>query len=461
MNYADTADGSLKRSQTAYSRTRIKDLNAVIAAPYKLTTRTYSGGVTTAVYRNEISVPQTEVMADVVTPNFRELSRKGVIVTSPMQHVTRTWSATPFTQTVDVYDRPSAGFNYTVTSTGAVPSLDWGLAGFGNIAVPDSQSSWDEALQKAYAELNGRCMQLLVEIAEARKTLDLIRDGCERTIRLASAPSMVRRLTAKQVRSLRKTRKVPPEKVLRQWGRKTAGLAKGSSSTWLKWRYGVQPLVYGVQDAQKALIELINQKANQLQTGRGTSSWEFSNKVLTPGQNLNQWITGCTQGWVKSFLLTKTVRYRAGVVAKQGISANRTVGTDLLSVPSAVYELIPYSWMVDWFVNIGTWLDSLAIVPHQTILGSWVVMDEVTVYSYHVDVYPVSFAVGSGSSAKRASASGGSTHEVSTHVNKVRTVNIGRPILPSLRAEELSLTHVLDALAVVLGRGAKVIGARI
>jgi hypothetical protein len=113
-------------------------------------------------------------------------------------------------------------------------------------------------------------------------------------------------------------------------------------------QYGWLPLLSDVEGSMKAF--------HLLSSGPRSMTWKASRKgllLITEGS-----------GSPTNFLspvenrTMKTIRY----TATENISAARSLGlTDPLSI---AWELIPYSFVVDWFIPIGSYLENLNMIPN-------------------------------------------------------------------------------------------------
>lgn len=142
--------------------------------------------------------------------------------------------------------------------------------------------------------------------------------------------------------------------------------AQALGNAWLLYRYGYKPLVSDIEAILKALKKT---QGLILETTRGASSVTFATG------------TSATQSYAGTFsftgLLTRTqtvnVRamslnhYEAGLADLLGLGAK-----NLLTVP---WELIPYSFVVDWFVNVGDFLGSIMPTFGVSSVGSCLVTD--------------------------------------------------------------------------------------
>lgn len=127
-------------------------------------------------------------------------------------------------------------------------------------------------------------------------------------------------------------------------GRSVKAAYKEISNLWMEYRYGIMPIVYSVQDA----LKLLDKQKAIYRTERGKrviELSEFSPSVPSETcfyENLNGTITirgtGKAMGSVE-----------AALRAFDQISINPF---------KTAWELIPYSFVVDWFVNVGDFIDA-------------------------------------------------------------------------------------------------------
>lgn len=121
------------------------------------------------------------------------------------------------------------------------------------------------------------------------------------------------------------------------------------SNLYLVGRYGVGPLLHDLESAAKFLY---GRKNHMRETARGTATFQ---KVSSPAVTLFPDTYGShTVTAQKS--VTWTVRY--GVLYEPGLlSGAAKLG---LSRPlSTAWELMPWSFVVDWLLDVGSWLDAI------------------------------------------------------------------------------------------------------
>jgi hypothetical protein len=109
-------------------------------------------------------------------------------------------------------------------------------------------------------------------------------------------------------------------------------------------------------------------------------------------------------------------------------------------IPSLLWELTPWSFVVDWFANVGTWLQAVVPDPSISIRGNWVTVIRTTEVKYSSGTliephsHPVSMSTGmyGGSSIR--------LHEVHRYANQPL------PTTPVLMGKALSVLQKADAL---------------
>lgn len=261
---------------------------------------------------------------------------------------------------------------------------------------------------------------------------ELLRDFTQ-TVRMLKRPfsgaqDLLKRMTAYRNKRLGKT---------------AASAAKATSNTWLEFRYGWQPLIMDGQATINAAHERRSRALGKRLVFRSSES--VTQKGGTTF-NLKPLVGTFTWPCTGSVQCEEKRTASAGVIAQfdpERVSdeVSRFAGMRASDIPSTIWELTPYSFVVDWFTNAGTWLRAVTPVPGVSILGNWVstVTDfsricSGTIYLYHAGP-PAGTLVGS---------AGGATERSKT---LRRICNVPLSSTPVLLRKPLSATHAVDALA--------------
>jgi hypothetical protein len=298
---------------------------------------------------------QLESFNDFSIPGYKARSSKGEVFNQPMNaNVCR--SVTPKGQWQFNYiDGPGLGTNkytgsdlwfFSVPYSGN-PNWSFGPGGarFFESEVPgldSDQKLIDLAAIQAKANVVKADAQALVMIAELNKVVDMLAQSSTRA--------------ANGLRLLLQGR--PKQAILKTLGytRRTGSSAfrassKTAAARWLEIQYGWLPLIYDVQGALKALGTVQKPRF----TARGFAN--TSKALITTGSSNYFGISGLAINWALNQNLEK--RVRAFILYEVDARSFISQKLGLLQLPGSAWELVPWSFVVDWFVNIGSWLDAL------------------------------------------------------------------------------------------------------
>lgn len=278
-------------------------------------------------------------------------------------------------------------------------------------AFPSVPAVEDYLLTNSYAKAYEAKQQVLTTLGELPETLDMFNKPLQQLRR--------------PLKELVPKRPLNPIKAL-----------KFASDAWLTARYGIMPLL-GEIDGYR---ELYNKKSTfepgLIRNASGRSIPLSSTR--TEGVRLSD--TGYYFSYVEGS--STTIHQSALVYAKKNGSVAAALGLDARGVALALYELTPYSFVLDWFVDVGTWLAASLPSPDVNIVSNctsakaevtdWVHTTDVGVYPNVVETYPRT-PVGSTATCKR--------------VAYYRSISSVLPSLPEVNFNFSALSRQLDSLS--------------
>jgi hypothetical protein len=290
-----------------------------------------------------------ERMSDIVIPDYKARVSRGEIFFNEMQFVRReNYLTTPGQgaefksiptyvcggNTVNVstrYDGPWAARIFC-NSFGQGNGL---LSTYKLISDVDVNSMYQEVSTKCLSKRGESSSNLFESIAEIRSTLGLMRRPFNSFNKMLSKAS-----------SLRKR-------------------GVGASEAWLQTRYGVMPIIRDIGTISEGLKKKIGY---QRQTTRSTG-------VLNRFSQLDGVISASPNPiYPYRKIMSDTNSCRAMSLDEYVVEASDNIGLATKGLITLPWELIPYSFVADWFVNFGDYLKALVPLPSIKSLGSCIVV---------------------------------------------------------------------------------------
>lgn len=322
--------------------------NAKTSSP--LTTVNYDGTTNSSTSNLSWNYPvgTFKSISDRVTPNFRQRIARGEVINNPYSTFEETaklsLSSRSYTQAIPQGGNPPAyknGYSASWTNSNICLSVRGGPLGH-------IKSTYNVAYLKtlagtqAHANIDAATFEGGVFVAELNETLRFLRNP------LKNWGDFLKEVKTSKNKS--------------RFGRGKT-VADFIGSNWLGYRYAVRPLVSDIQDVIKAVEDSVK-KHPVRRTARGSASFteNLSTYVVRPASE-GQEFTYQTQ-------TTHMHSVRAGVLYETYRSPD-TFGLALHDVPISLWEAVRFSFILDWFANIGPWIEAITPVGGVRILTSW------------------------------------------------------------------------------------------
>jgi hypothetical protein len=323
-------------------------------------------------------------------------------------------------------DSYSLGPNGTYRATffsNALPGVIWAGENQGDIGltndqenlsprIPQFSTTFVDNLARAafYKKLHqvGRQFQGYVFLGELRETLHLLRHPTQ----------TLHNLCSDFLGTLRKRKRANPR-----------GWLNGLGSLWLEQSFGWNPLMADIRDAISA-YDRFTQPSQTVRISAG------SRKTYDCGQDPDPWKVGVSRpvcgglNWLKKLSNrseTHVVRYKGALRAR--VECPRWGDYSLFGfnpqefIPAA-WELLPWSFLVDYFTNIGDILDATITSERDVTYVNKSIITYMTDYRVW-EMNAKASALGLGATWQVATSTGGSVTSLLKRKEVTRTVDVG------------------------------------
>lgn len=312
------------------------------------------------------STGETVSTLDVVTPNFRKRIASGEILMNPFTRVRQTGISV-------------AGSACSVRATAAT---NCGNGQYMNTTISWSSNHADRFYNRAIGGSTWTCttqcilnpIQLISDVdkmhliseAATRCRSERGRSDQNSWEALAESDKALEALTgvfkssAKALRSFKKG--------------DFLAFQRNAAEGYLVWRYGLKPLISDVNGIISGWSKAL---------GKRRKTTRVSEKIQKSAVNTVQW-NDSTIFTVFQQNLEDKINVRVTSIDDMTVSRLVAIGLsskDLITLP---WELVRYSFVVDWFVNVGDFIGSLVPAFEATQLGACTVIKRELCHSYNV-----------------------------------------------------------------------------
>lgn len=290
----------------------------------------------------------TKAFQDVLTPNYSHLRKQGAIILNPMSLLKEDCKASD-TELLEFNYGPSwgnalisgdvMGFIITQIMTGGGTRFDFNV-----------QSGLDMALIKAYAKMNESPLLSGEILSDLSRTVSMLKRP------FGKARELIGKIANARKRYLKRT---------------SHNAQQASASAWLEYRYGWVPIMMDCVEITRQADKIIRQQSNYgLRVARATvvNSGKYSEPYSV--QLLGAYNCTGSKECEGKVTANAGVLYRFKPISIPG-QITQALGIQVRDIPATVWEVIPFSFVIDWFVNVGPWLQALAPRPDIDVLGNW------------------------------------------------------------------------------------------
>lgn len=225
----------------------------------------------------------------------------------------------------------------TQPSSKQVWSWDGAMVGAANINANADQGLKDLALTRLKNRINGYVGQtsLMPPLAEAREIHGLVREVNGYGLKMLKDLLLIKRTHGKSA-------------------------LKHAGQVWLFFGFGVKPLINDIAKAAMSIQDYMSRTDRSVRvSGTASKDWVSSfidGSNVIPCSGVNLYVSTISRHQL-------SYRYSGAVDITVRSSASYNVldqlGLEFGQLPATLWELTPYSWVVDYFTTVGPWLDDV------------------------------------------------------------------------------------------------------
>lgn len=362
----------------------------------------------------------TAYFNDYVTPGFDRKSAQGQIINNPLssRKTTLEVSNDPWQNYLGpTYSGgkpdPASGWldSGTMLGTNLCPS-------FLPLPFVNVNRLIQLASAQARSNVDASKATALVTIAEAQKTYASVQAILQRAISIARA---IRKADLAFLAGQLKPKEI--------------------EDRYMEYRYAIRPLVADLNNVCKAWNESRHSRTRLTARGRAQDSGSVSDAFIDTTRFGSTDLTCSRQSNIN-------VEVRCGILYDVDTSALSKLQTwGGMDIASSAWELVPFSFIIDWFCNVGTVVSAWQPKPFARELASWTtVTTTVTQTSRVTGVSPRPNVIANQESRGRTSSGSGCVTQ--TYVDKVRSPGLPKVNYPQVDIN-LDFFKILDLVSIL------------
>lgn len=310
---------------------------------------------------------------------------------------------------------------------------DFGSQVMGMVSIPDNLS--DAAIA---SEMDAALIEAFAKITKDQVMSSEILLGLGTTVNMLRSPFSQSRELFSRMAKCAKLR----------YGKTTESVARANASAWLEYRYGVLPLYLDINQSIKTFGRLYQRLERRRTVVRAAKRVESN--VTIPFEQLELPVVnniGFQFYASGSALSRRSAVVSSGVVYEvklrnlaEEIAAQFGLGTS--AVLPGLWEQVPFSFVADWYFGIGDWLAANNLPPGVSVKGNWL-----SVKRDYDDTYIIDDLSTWSAGIQRHGTGGAASKRVES---LIRRTNVELPTLPVVTQRWATITHALDAAALLL-----------
>lgn len=342
------------KPKAAYSRLRSRGEFAPASLIQEKAVAGLTGGETWVANRGYCNpTGEVEVMSDVVVPGFNRRVADGEILFNPMSQIRRSLTgSSQGAKVTRVKNDAAKGQTYETLGNSLLQIVGgYVSASTSSPTLMPTQALSASECNRAIVEACTKAQRppsdasLLVTLAEMDKTRrlvpDLLHNWSELFRKLNQVPMASRRLTTNQV-------------AVKDAAYKFKAFEHSLTETWLALRFGVRPLIMDTLGLIKAVNRTYDAEPVRVtQRGHANVSASSSQVLVSTIGISTQTITQSNNDEfdVRAMMLWELVMDRL-----------RNSGVSLANIPEAAIDLVRFSFVLNWVVNVNDFFASLGAV---------------------------------------------------------------------------------------------------
>lgn len=274
-------------------------------------------------YNGTFSLPRTRSITGTSNPKYKQIIKDGGDASTPMTASMQIMDSLPGHATAQtVYVPFNVNEQFVITYHGFSPQYGTGYPGMNNLIQEAQARCRSKALNKLFQLQNSFNGQVI--LGELRETIQLLRNP------LGAGVNLTKALVQKRKKGAH------------------------AADAWLEYRFGILPLISDIS----SIIDLVSETADKKKslayrvysrsTEVSTSRQSFRPVPGPFGFDVYEELTDYAECVIHFGVL-------GSVIDKHFSLAGKFINTidDLSSLPVTAWELVPFSFLVDYFVNVG------------------------------------------------------------------------------------------------------------